>query len=396
MGIPYVTESVARNISTAVVTEKIVEVAEEIPEITANPELSGEETELTGLELNGTKYKITDAVGTTVVANPELVGTESDLTSIQVGETKYKVEQPITYTAGSGISINNGEIANTAQGVNVVANPTLAGTEASLTGVQVGSTKYKVEQPTTVVANPSGSASTDLTKIQIGSTNYNVAGGTEVVANPTLAGSESNLTGLQVGNTKYKVPAGGGSTSVPVSFGEAFYNKIKTAFDDFMANWDGESVEEASYAICLTLDSEDWANIFNIIKQIAGFSKGLNSLDQETQYYISMPIFGSNPGFNMGGDAAGWSPCGVLEYTEGAWSVSFEPSTNLGFLLFTTSDTMHQELVFKDEVLSNLSTISLYYDTDSGSYADKLLCETLITDSILQILNTAEVTIEQL
>lgn len=31
-------------------------------------------------------------------------------------------------------------------------------------------------------------------------------GGTEVVANPTLAGTEGDLTGLQVGDTKYKVP----------------------------------------------------------------------------------------------------------------------------------------------------------------------------------------------
>lgn len=34
---------------------------------------------------------------------------------------------------------------------------------------------------------------------------------TDIVANPTLAGTEANLTGLQVGNTKYAVPQGGGS-----------------------------------------------------------------------------------------------------------------------------------------------------------------------------------------
>ena len=33
-----------------------------------------------------------------------------------------------------------------------------------------------------------------------------------VSANPTLAGTEDNLTGLQVGDTKYKVPSGGGGT----------------------------------------------------------------------------------------------------------------------------------------------------------------------------------------
>ena len=38
----------------------------------------------------------------------------------------------------------------------------------------------------------------------------NASGGTTVVANPTLAGTEADLTGLQVGDTKYKVPEGGG------------------------------------------------------------------------------------------------------------------------------------------------------------------------------------------
>lgn len=38
----------------------------------------------------------------------------------------------------------------------------------------------------------------------------NASGGTTVAANPTLAGTEADLTGLQVGDTKYKVPEGGG------------------------------------------------------------------------------------------------------------------------------------------------------------------------------------------
>lgn len=65
-------------------------------------------------------------------------------------------------------------------GTEVVANPTLAGTEPDLTGLQVGDDKYKVPDP-----------------------------GTTVVANPTLAGTESDLVGLQVGDTKYKISAGG-------------------------------------------------------------------------------------------------------------------------------------------------------------------------------------------
>ena len=45
--------------------------------------------------------------------------------------------------------------------------------------------------------------------ITIGDTVYKIEGGTTVVANPTMAGTESDLTGLQVGDTKYKVPEKG-------------------------------------------------------------------------------------------------------------------------------------------------------------------------------------------
>lgn len=37
-----------------------------------------------------------------------------------------------------------------------------------------------------------------------------IGGGTNVVANPTLVGTETSLTGLQVGDTKYKVSQGSG------------------------------------------------------------------------------------------------------------------------------------------------------------------------------------------
>ena len=74
----------------------------------------------TGAEIDAAVEKAGDL--SKVEANPTLAGTEAALTGLEVGETKYKVEQPI----------------------NVVANPTLAGTEAALTGLQVGETKYKV------------------------------------------------------------------------------------------------------------------------------------------------------------------------------------------------------------------------------------------------------------
>ena len=42
--------------------------------------------------------------------------------------------------------------------------------------------------------------------------------GTTVVANPTLSGSEAELTGLEVAGTKYKVPSGGGGTPIGAGY----------------------------------------------------------------------------------------------------------------------------------------------------------------------------------
>ena len=95
------------------------------------------------------------------------------------------VETVVSNTATDGqVLTANGTGGATWQdvkGTEVVANPSLAGTESDLTGLEVAGTKYKV---------PSG-------------------GGTEVVANPSLAGTESDLTGLEVAGIKYKIPTGG-------------------------------------------------------------------------------------------------------------------------------------------------------------------------------------------
>lgn len=59
---------------------------------------------------------------------------------------------------------------------------------------------------TEVVANPEGEATADLAKLKVDDTIYELPEGTIVVGNPTLAGTEGALTGLQVGDTKYVVP----------------------------------------------------------------------------------------------------------------------------------------------------------------------------------------------
>lgn len=51
------------------------------------------------------------------------------------------------------------------------------------------------------------SKSNDVTTVVEGiANNYTGEGGTTVVANPTLAGTEDTLTGIQVGDTKYAMP----------------------------------------------------------------------------------------------------------------------------------------------------------------------------------------------
>lgn len=103
-------------------------------------------------------------------------------------------------------------VAKAGDATKVTANPTLAGTEAALTGLEVGDTKYKVEQPINVVANP------------------------------TLAGTESALEGLQVGDIKYKVEGGGiedyvingtfsGAYTTPTATLDKTYDQIKAAYD---------------------------------------------------------------------------------------------------------------------------------------------------------------------
>lgn len=61
-------------------------------QVTANPTLAGTEADLTGLEVDGTKYKVPPRV----TADPTLSGTESTLTSLSIGSTDYRIETTAT------------------------------------------------------------------------------------------------------------------------------------------------------------------------------------------------------------------------------------------------------------------------------------------------------------
>lgn len=107
----------------------------------------------------------------------------------------------------------------------------------------------------TVSYDYSGSAwvynSTDITPIK------------NVVANPTLAGTEANLTGLQVGDTKYKVPNGGSSNHLYMITFKCYeesisiISKVSCGFQNKSLNSDYETI---------TLTQEEQNALINTIK----------------------------------------------------------------------------------------------------------------------------------
>ena len=158
--------------------------------VTANPTLGGSEANLTGLEVSGTKYKV--PTGTTVNANPTLAGTEASLAGLEVNGTKYKVPEPTA----------------------IEANPTQSGSETELDRLRIGSVKYKITKPTVpqIAVNPTlAGTEAAMTGLELNGTKYKMP---TVSANPTLAGTETELEGLEVNGTKYKMPEGGGSAVV--------------------------------------------------------------------------------------------------------------------------------------------------------------------------------------
>ena len=142
-----------RHLSTTAIYPKQIEqsLPEDIKPVEIEPESyipTGDEPTAQYITIGDTVYKIDSSGGTTVVANPTLAGTEDDLTGLQVGDTKYKVPSGTTQEQANW---NESDTNSPAYIKNkpsipdaVVANPTLAGTEADLTGLQVGSTKYAI------------------------------------------------------------------------------------------------------------------------------------------------------------------------------------------------------------------------------------------------------------
>lgn len=184
--------------------------------------------------------------GTDVEGNPSGTPT-AVLSSIRIGSTVYSIPGG----GGGGSSVSFTQVLSTGTKIgtitidgvptdiyaptppaktsdltndsNFVADANYVHTDNNYTSTE----KNKLSGLVAVEANPSGSASTDLTKIAIGGTNYNIpsgGGGTTVVANPSGSATAGDLEKLQVGNDIYSVPSGGSGSG-----GHTILNDSNTA-----------------------------------------------------------------------------------------------------------------------------------------------------------------------
>ena len=142
-----------------------------------------------------------------------------------------------------------------------------------------------------VEANPEGEATADLTKLKVDDTIYGIPEGTEVVANPTLAGTESALTGLQVGDTKYKVPEGyeiHSYTAKSYSTSDSDFTQLKNDIINCMP------IKVGNYVYtCNSLGSgyHTYTSIYNTSTDfIDVYSYSLFAVDATTSISLAIPI----------------------------------------------------------------------------------------------------------
>ena len=121
--------------------------------------------------------------------------TQTQLNAVNSGITANKVS---TYD-GYANAINNKVDKVTGKGLST--NDFTNDEKNKLAGIEAEAQVNEIE---TITAGSNITVSKSGKTVTISATG---GGGTTVVANPTLTGSEANLTGLQVGNTKYGIKA---------------------------------------------------------------------------------------------------------------------------------------------------------------------------------------------
>ena len=272
--------------------------------------------------------------GTTVVANPTGSAT-SDLEKLQVGTTIYGIPS-ITGKADKVTSPTDGHFAGLNSSGNITdsgksaddflgqfaslpsAAAALVGKICQYTGADTssltngyhyqcvyesGAYKWvqKDVQPgggTTVVANPSGTATETLTKLQVGSTIYSVegGGGTTIVQIPSVSGASftynataqgAAITGL---DTTHCTVVGGTGTTVTTSGDTTYVKAINAGSYSFSVK-----LNDTSSMVWSDLTTADKTYSFTIAKasQTISASPSTVSLDENTQT-ASVTVSGAN------------------------------------------------------------------------------------------------------
>ena len=124
--------------------------------------------------------------------------TQTQLNAVNSGITATKVS---TYD-GYATAINNKVDKVTGKGLST--NDFTTAEKTKLAGIETGA---EVNEIDTIKAGSNVTVSKSGKTVTISATGGGGGGGTTVVANPTLTGSEANLTALQVGDTKYGIKA---------------------------------------------------------------------------------------------------------------------------------------------------------------------------------------------
>ena len=261
----------------------------------------GSGTKVGTVTINGSGTDLYAPTPTDVEANPSSTGS-TDLTKLKVGSTTYNIP-----SGGSTVSVSQ-----TLSSGTEVAGITVNGTE----------TKLYAPTPTNVVANPSGTATTDLTKLTVGSTIYNIpsgGGSGDSVSWTQLTQSGTKIAEIDINGTSTDVyaPTSGGASALSglsdVTITSAQNNQDLT-YDSTSSKWinktkevsltkaqydalpDTKLTDGITYFITDLNISDPWIDLIGTLT--AGstsltLSSSLITTDSTIDFYTS--IFGVNP-----------------------------------------------------------------------------------------------------
>lgn len=149
--------------------------------------------------------------GTTVIANPTLAGSEDNLTGIQVDSTKYALKY--LPTAGGDVS---GAIKLSGYGTVVKDSQNNALINFSSDVQTFGNGNKR-----TVIASNSYNLSHKR-----GSSNYDILDSYNTSANPGITPGLLDLTSIKINGTSYVIPSGGGGSSALLLFYDSNSNNL--------------------------------------------------------------------------------------------------------------------------------------------------------------------------